>query len=149
MTPEYLILTPALRFEIVHGIQLNSYGYLFRQATHDIEGGLEIRSLVKTKSSESRLIAIRRGPIDILGRLLTVIRAYLDNLDSGRFVFRPGLGCSMCDFRDSFCSQCARWAKGRCDFTNAEACLLSAPCLLRRRPSVLFRRAPESLAMLP
>ena len=26
-------------------------------------------------------------------RLFSVIRAYLDDLDSGRFVFRPGLGC--------------------------------------------------------
>jgi hypothetical protein len=35
-------------------------------------------------------------------RLFSVIRAYLDDLDSGRFVFRPGLGCSMCGFRDTF-----------------------------------------------
>jgi integrase len=27
-----------------------------------------------------------------------VIRDYLDDLDARRFAFRPGLGCSMCDF---------------------------------------------------
>ena len=32
--------------------------------------------------------------------LFKVIRAYLDDLDTGRFVFRPGFACMMCDFRD-------------------------------------------------
>ncbi|MCY2993300.1 MAG: PD-(D/E)XK nuclease family protein, partial [Planctomycetota bacterium] len=40
----------ATPFEITHEIQLSSYAYLFRQATGRDEGGLEIRSLIKTKT---------------------------------------------------------------------------------------------------
>jgi len=36
-------------------------------------------------------------------RLFAVIRAHLDDLDANRFVFRPGLGCGMCDFRNEHC----------------------------------------------
>jgi hypothetical protein len=32
-------------------------------------------------------------------RLFAVVRAYLDDVDSGKYLFRPGLGCGMCDFR--------------------------------------------------
>ena len=38
-------------------------------------------------------------------RLFAAIRAYLDDLDQGQFVFRPGFGCVMCDFRDDHCLQ--------------------------------------------
>jgi putative RecB family exonuclease len=93
--------------EITHEIQLTSYSYLFRYASHELEGGLEIRSLVKTKVAK---IATHRYPARTdrqFRRLFSVIRVYLDDLDAGRFVFRPGLGCSMCDFRNSLCGQ---WA---------------------------------------
>jgi hypothetical protein len=36
-------------------------------------------------------------------RLLAVIREYLDALDSGRFNYRPGFGCGMCDFAHTHC----------------------------------------------
>ena len=36
-------------------------------------------------------------------RLFAVLREYLDSLDSGRFNYRPGFGCGMCDFRESHC----------------------------------------------
>ncbi len=39
--------------EITHEIQLSSYSYLYRQATGDEEGGLEIRSLIKTKTPKN------------------------------------------------------------------------------------------------
>jgi len=38
-------------------------------------------------------------------RLFAVIRDYFDALDSGRFNYRPGMGCSMCDYR----GLCAQW----------------------------------------
>jgi hypothetical protein len=38
-------------------------------------------------------------------RLFSVIRAYLDDLDSRRFFFRRGLGRSICEFRDTFCRE--------------------------------------------
>jgi serine/threonine-protein kinase RIO1 len=93
--------------EISHEIQLGAYAYLFRQATGQKEAGLEIRSLVKTKTPkiEYHRFAARSEPH--LGRLFAVIREYLDALDRGRFNYRPGWGCSMRDFKDS---HCRRWA---------------------------------------
>jgi len=90
-------------FEISHEIQLTSYAYLFRRTTGQEEVGLEIHSLIKTKSPK---IVLHRYPARDdahFQRLLAVIREYLDALDTGRFNFRPGLGCSMCDFRDTHC----------------------------------------------
>jgi len=36
-------------------------------------------------------------------RLFAVIRAYLDDLNAGWFVFRLGLSCSVCGFRNDHC----------------------------------------------
>ena len=82
--------------ETLHEIQLTSYAYLFRQATGDVEGALEIRSIVKTKIPK-----VERH----LRRFFNVVRTYLDDLSSGRFVFRPGFGCVMCDHRDGSCRE--------------------------------------------
>jgi len=89
--------------EITHEIQLTSYAYLFRQATGDEEGGLEIRSLIKTKTPKVEFHSYQARTERHFRRLFSVIRAYLDNLDSGCFVFRPGFGCVMCDHRDEHC----------------------------------------------
>ena len=40
----------AAPFEVTHEIQLSCYSYLYRQAAGQQEGGLEIRSLIKTKT---------------------------------------------------------------------------------------------------
>jgi len=91
--------------EIVHEIQMTCYSYLFRRLEQRAEAGLEIRSLIKTKVPK---IEFHRYPARSEGhfrRLFCAIRAYLDDLDTGRFVFRPGLHCSMCDFR----TECQAW----------------------------------------
>lgn len=93
--------------EVMHEIQLTSYSYLFRHATHEVEGALEIRGLVKNKIARVETHRYVARSDRHFRRLFAVIRAYLDDLDSGRFVFRPGLGCGMCEFRNSNCSQ---WA---------------------------------------
>ena len=93
--------------ELAHEIQLGCYGYLFRQATGTTESALEIRRLVKTKVPQ---ISFHRWPARTerhFGRLFAVIRAYLDDLHAGRFVFRPGQACSYCDFRERHCHE---WA---------------------------------------
>jgi putative RecB family exonuclease len=90
-------------FEITHEIQLSSYAYLFRQATGDEEGGLEIRSLVKTKTPKIEFHTYQARREQHFRRLFAVIRAYLDDLDRGSFVFRPGFACIMCDHRDGAC----------------------------------------------
>lgn len=92
--------------ETVHEIQLTSYAYLFRQVSHRLEGGLEIRSLIKTKVPK---VEIHRYPTRTephFRRLFSVLHEYLDSLDSGRFNYRPGFHCGMCDLRDS---HCRRW----------------------------------------
>ena len=89
--------------EITHEIQLSSYAYLFRQATGDEEGGLEIRSIIKTKKPKVEFHSYQARSEQHFRRLFAVIRAYLDDLDRGRFVFRPGFGCAMCDHRGASC----------------------------------------------
>jgi len=89
--------------EISHEIQLSAYAYLLRQLTETTESGLEIRSLIKTKTPR-----IERHPYPARSerhfrRLFAALRAYLDGLDAGRFLFRPGLACSFCDHRDTHC----------------------------------------------
>lgn len=91
--------------EIMHEIQLTSYSYLYRHTSREVEGGLEIRSLVKTKIAKVEQHRYPARTDRHFRRLFAVIRAYLDDLDSGRFVFRPGLGCGMCEFRALHCSQ--------------------------------------------
>lgn len=95
----------AAPFEVTHEIQLSCYACLYRQATGREEGGLEIRSLIKTKTPKLEFHRYEPRSAVHFRRLFAAIRAYLDDLDGGRFVFRPGLGCSMCDFRDDHCQQ--------------------------------------------
>ena len=92
-------------FEITHEIQLTCYALLFRQTTGREEAGLEIRSLIKTKQPKVEHHRYPRRDDRHFGRLLAVIREYLDALDCGRFNYRPGWGCSMCDFQGTYCRE--------------------------------------------
>jgi putative RecB family exonuclease len=67
------------------------------------EPALEIRILIKTKTPKIETHRYGARNDHHYRRLFAVVRAYLDDLDRGRFVFRPGLGCSMRDFRDTLC----------------------------------------------
>ena len=89
--------------EISHEIQLSCYAYLFRRMTGQQESGLEIRSLIKTKTPKILFHRYAARQDRHFHRLFAVIRAYLDDLDQGRFLYRPTWGCSMCDFRDTHC----------------------------------------------
>jgi putative RecB family exonuclease len=89
--------------ELSYEIQCGCYSYLFRQTTGMPEAALEIRRLVKTQPPQ---ISFHRWPArssSHLGRLFAVIRAYLENCQSRRFIYRPGLSCSSCDFREPHC----------------------------------------------
>ena len=89
--------------DVIHEIQMTSYAYLFRHASRQTETALEIRGLVKTKSPRIEFHRYEARTDVHFRRLFAVIRAYLDDLDSGRFAFRPGLGCHMCEFRETHC----------------------------------------------
>ena len=93
--------------EISNEIQLSSYAWLHRQIAGQREGGLEIRSLIKTKTPKVEFHPYAARTDAHFRRLFAVIREYLDALDSGRCNYRPGFGCAMCDFRDG---PCRRWA---------------------------------------
>ena len=89
-----------------HEIQLTSYSLLYRHSQGHDEGGLEIRSLVKTKTPK---IEHHRYPARTeahFARLFAVLREFLDALDAGRLNYRPGFGCGMCDFKE----RCSTWA---------------------------------------
>lgn len=90
--------------EVVHEIQLTSYALLFRQASGQQESALEVRSLIKTKvpRAETHRFAARRALH--FKRLFHVIRAYLDDLDRGTFLYRPSSACTMCEYRHGCCA---------------------------------------------
>ncbi|GAG12916.1 unnamed protein product, partial [marine sediment metagenome] len=92
--------------EISHEIQLSSYAYAYRHVTGVDEGELQIRRLIKTKNPQIETHTYSARTDVHFGRLFALIREYLDALDAGRFNFRPGFGCSMCDHRDT---HCRRW----------------------------------------
>ena len=93
----------AAPLEITHEVQLTSYAYLFRHAAERQEAALEIRSLIKTKTPKIEFHSYPARTDAHFRRLFSLIRAYLDALDAGRFVFRPGWGCSSCEHQEQHC----------------------------------------------
>lgn len=91
--------------EVFHELQLTSYSFLFRQLSDQAEAGLEIRTLVKTKVPKIQFHAYPARTETHFARLFAVIREYLDALDTGRFNYRPGFHCGMCDLRYSKCQE--------------------------------------------
>jgi hypothetical protein len=89
--------------EIMHEVQLTAYAYLFRQLSDEFEAGLEIRSLIKTKVPKIEYHRYAARTDAHFRRFFQIVRLYLDDLDRGSFVYRPGFGCMMCDFRDGPC----------------------------------------------
>ena len=89
--------------EITHEVQLTSYAWLFRSASPVSEAAIEIRSLIKTKTPKMQRHRYGARTDQHFARLFALVRAYLDDLDRGRFLYRPGLGCGMCDHRESHC----------------------------------------------
>ena len=72
-------------------------------ATDQRETGMQVRSLVKTKTPQVKVHRYPPRQAEHFQRFFTVVREYLDALDSGRFSYRPGLGCGMCDYRHTAC----------------------------------------------
>jgi hypothetical protein len=89
--------------EIAHELQLTAYSYLFRHNAGQEESGLEIRQLIKTKVPQIEFHPYPARSEAHFRRFFAVVRAYLDALDSGVFVFRPSWTCGMCDFRNHPC----------------------------------------------
>jgi RecB family exonuclease len=92
--------------EIAHEIQLTAYSLAYRAATGRHEGSLQIRRLVKTKVPKIETHCFPARSDAHFRRLFSLVRAYLDDLDADRFVFRPGWTCSSCEFCKP---HCRRW----------------------------------------
>ena len=89
--------------EILPEMQLSPYAYLFRSTAQRPESSLEIRNLIKTKTPRIETHRFAARSESSFRRLFAVIRAYLDDLDAGRFIYRPSFGCSACGFRETHC----------------------------------------------
>jgi len=91
--------------EISHELQLSCYAYCYRRLTGHVEGELQIRRLIKNKTPriETHRYPARSEPH--FRRLFALLRAYLDDLNSRRFAYRPSFACSLCDFREPHCRQ--------------------------------------------
>jgi hypothetical protein len=89
--------------DITHEIQLTAYAYLFRAVFRRDESSLEIRSLVKTKTPQVQTHRYPPRERKDFRRLAAAIEAYLDDLQARRFVYRPGMACAMCDYRQTHC----------------------------------------------
>jgi hypothetical protein len=88
---------------MLHELQLSCYSYLYRHTTGRRERGLEVRSLIKTKTPKVEVHRIEPRRDEHFARLFGVVRAYLDAVENNRFHVRPGFECSFCDFRESVC----------------------------------------------
>jgi putative RecB family exonuclease len=89
----------------IHEVQLSAYAYLYRAATSQVEGGLQIRSLIKTKTPKIEYREYPTRTESQLRRFFQIVRAYLDDLDRRQFLHRPGFGCMMCNFNDGTCDE--------------------------------------------
>jgi putative RecB family exonuclease len=86
--------------EVCHEVQLGCYSLMYRALSGEVESGLEIRTLVKTKTPQ--IATYRYGPRSDaqIGRLFAVVKAYLEDLRLGEFLYRPSWGCRTCGFRN-------------------------------------------------
>jgi hypothetical protein len=76
--------------EMQHEIQLGCYAFLYRAMAGPKEAGLEIRSLVKTKIPKVVIHRFAQRRDRHFQRLFAVVRVYLEDLERGRFLMRPG-----------------------------------------------------------
>ena len=90
--------------DVLHEVQLTAYSILFRHLSGQRESGLQIRSLIKTKTPKIAFHTYAPRTDVHYRRFFRLVRAYVDDLDKSRFVYRPSFGCGMCDFRDTACS---------------------------------------------
>ena len=95
--------------EIVNEVQLTSYAWLLRHSHGRAESALEIRQLIKTKTPRVEFHRYRAREEVHFRRLFSMLRAYLEDLERGRFIHRPGFGCTMCPYAER---ECQRWSGG-------------------------------------
>jgi ATP-dependent helicase/DNAse subunit B len=90
--------------ELQNETQLNTYAYLFREATGQDESCCEIRQLTKGKTPRIATHTYSKRSESHFSRYFSLVREYLDALDKGVFNYRPSWTCSnFCDHNGTCC----------------------------------------------
>ena len=91
-----------------HEIQLACYAAMFRELTGDLEHGLELRTLVKTKQPRVETHRYPQRTDQHMARLFVVVGEYVRGIELGEFNYRPGFNCTFCDMQEP----CTKWVPG-------------------------------------
>lgn len=86
--------------------QTTGYAVLYREATGSAESGIEIHTLVKTKSPKLIVTELPPPTETQITRLFRGIESYVAGLEREDFVPSPGLQCASCEFFN----ECRRWS---------------------------------------
>ena len=86
-------------------VQTSIYSLLYRDAKNRRENGIEIHTLVKTKTPKLVITEIPPMTEQQQTRLFKQIDAYVHGLDMRDFVPSPGMNCMGC----KFLNECRRW----------------------------------------
>jgi CRISPR/Cas system-associated exonuclease Cas4 (RecB family) len=90
----------------IHEIQVACYSLLYREATGRTEMGVELHSLVKTKTPKVIVTALPPMSEQQQERLFRVIESYMHGIDVRDWVPSPGMTCLSCEFF----AECRQWS---------------------------------------
>ncbi len=91
----------------LHEIQMASYGVLYREATGQKEGGIELHHLIKLKKPKIVITALGIMTEGQQSRLFRVIESYLEGVQREDWVPSPSImSCACCEYFN----QCRRWS---------------------------------------
>lgn len=82
----------------VNEAQLGCYALLYRESTGQLESGLELHHLIKTK--DPKLVITTMEPVNRvqMQRLVKQMQSYVSGIEARDFVPSPGMHCAWCDF---------------------------------------------------
>ena len=86
-------------------VQTSSYAVLYRHNTGQKEDGIELHHLVKLKHPKVVIMRLPSMSQQQENRLYRQMEAYLDGLQSQRFIPSPGMHCFGCEFFN----ECRKW----------------------------------------
>ena len=89
--------TPAMANHL-NEVQMGCYALLYRESTGQMESGLELHHLVKTK--EPKLVVTTMKPVNRIQmqRLVQQMESYVSGVEAEDFVPSPGMHCAWCDY---------------------------------------------------
>ena len=93
--------------KVIHSteIQTSAYALLYRHNTGKQENGIQLHHLVKLKNPKVVITILPSMSQQQELRLMRQMEAYLNGIQSGRFIPSPGMHCSSCEFFN----ECRQW----------------------------------------